>query len=46
MGEFWDSSFQDKKIMWGFEPADSAMTTVALFQKNGLNHFTQENKIL
>lgn len=35
MTEFWESSFQDKQAMWGFEPADSAIATVQLFRKNG-----------
>jgi len=37
MTEFREASFQDKNTMWGFEPADSAITTADLFQKNGLN---------
>jgi SAM-dependent methyltransferase len=37
MTEFWESSFQDKQTMWGFEPADSAIATVDLFRKYGLN---------
>jgi SAM-dependent methyltransferase len=37
MTEFWESSFRDKQTMWGFEPADSAIATVELFKKNGLN---------
>lgn len=36
MIEFWESSFRDKQAMWGFEPADAAISTVELFQKNGL----------
>lgn len=36
MPEFWESSFRDKQAMWGFEPADSAISTVDLFQKNEL----------
>ncbi|MEQ9441385.1 MAG: class I SAM-dependent methyltransferase [Cyclobacteriaceae bacterium] len=36
MTEFWESSFRDKQTMWGFEPADSAVATLELFQKNGL----------
>ncbi len=35
MTEFWEASFRDKQSMWGFEPADSAITTAELFQKNG-----------
>jgi SAM-dependent methyltransferase len=37
MTEFWESSFKEKQTMWGFEPADSAIATVDLFRKNGLN---------
>jgi SAM-dependent methyltransferase len=36
MPEFWESSFQDKQEMWGFEPADSAISTAELFKKLGL----------
>jgi len=36
MTEFWESSFKEKKEMWGFEPADSATITMELFRKNGL----------
>ncbi|MBF8964546.1 class I SAM-dependent methyltransferase [Pontibacter sp. FD36] len=36
MTEFWESSFRDKQTMWGFEPADAAASTLALFQKHGL----------
>lgn len=37
MTEFWESNFRDKQEMWGSEPADSAITTLALFKKYGLN---------
>lgn len=37
MTEFWESSFREKQTMWGFEPADSAIATVDLFRKHGLN---------
>jgi len=37
MTEFWESSFKEKQTMWGFEPADSAIATVDLFRKYGLN---------
>jgi SAM-dependent methyltransferase len=33
MTEFWESSFREKQEMWGFEPADAAMATCALFKK-------------
>lgn len=36
MAEFWESNFKDKQTMWGFEPADSAISTVDLFQREGL----------
>lgn len=34
MTEFWESNFQDKQEMWGWEPADSVFRTLELFQKN------------
>jgi SAM-dependent methyltransferase len=37
MAEFWESSFQDKQTMWGFEPADSAIATAGLFHKIGFS---------
>ncbi|MDF9798219.1 SAM-dependent methyltransferase [Catalinimonas alkaloidigena] len=37
MSEFWEESFKDKKEMWGYEPADSAISTLNLFKKKGLN---------
>jgi len=37
MSEFWESSFQEKQAMWGFDPAESALSTAKLFQKHGLN---------
>jgi SAM-dependent methyltransferase len=37
MTEFWESSFRDKQEMWGWEPADSAIRTLELFKKHGLN---------
>ena len=36
MTEFWESIFREKQTMWGFEPADAAVSTADLFQKNGL----------
>ncbi|WP_346857367.1 class I SAM-dependent methyltransferase [uncultured Draconibacterium sp.] len=36
MTEFWEESFKDKKEMWGFEPADSAIATLELFKNKGL----------
>lgn len=36
MTGFWEESFRDKQMMWGFEPADSAIFALDLFQKNGL----------
>lgn len=35
MTEFWEQAFQDKKEMWGFEPANSALQTAELFGQNG-----------
>ena len=37
MTEFWEESFKDKKEMWGYEPADSAITTIELFKDKGFN---------
>jgi len=37
MTEFWETSFRDKQEMWGWEPADSAIDTLGLFKKYGLN---------
>jgi SAM-dependent methyltransferase len=37
MTEFWETSFRDKQEMWGWEPADSAIGTLELFKKYGLN---------
>ncbi|MCU4157399.1 class I SAM-dependent methyltransferase [Carboxylicivirga sp. A043] len=37
MIEFWEANFRDKKEMWGFEPADCAITALELFKKYGLN---------
>lgn len=37
MTEFWESSFRDKQEMWGWEAADSAITTLELFRKYELN---------
>ncbi|MEN6453245.1 MAG: class I SAM-dependent methyltransferase [Prolixibacteraceae bacterium] len=37
MTEFWEESFREKKEMWGFEPADSAFTTLELFKNKGLS---------
>jgi len=37
MTEFWESSFRDKQEMWGWEPADSAISTLELFKKHGFN---------
>jgi len=36
MTEFWEASFRDKQAMWGFEPADAAITAAELFLDNGL----------
>ncbi|MEW5897535.1 MAG: class I SAM-dependent methyltransferase [Nanoarchaeota archaeon] len=37
MEEFWESSFRDKKTMWGFESADSAIAALNLFRENRLD---------
>jgi ubiquinone/menaquinone biosynthesis C-methylase UbiE len=37
MTEFWESSFQEKQAMWGFDPADSAIATAKLFREKGLS---------
>lgn len=37
MAEFWETSFRDKHIMWGFEPAESAIAALNLFRENRLN---------
>lgn len=37
MTDFWESSFRDKQEMWGWEPAHSAIETLELFKKHGLN---------
>ena len=37
MTAFWETSFRDKHEMWGWEPADSAIDTLELFKKYGLN---------
>ncbi len=36
--EFWESSFQSKQAMWGLEPANTAIETAALFQREGLSN--------
>ncbi len=37
MTEFWEESFKDKKEMWGFEPAYSAITILEFFKNKGLS---------
>ena len=37
MAEFWESSFIEKQTMWGFDPADAAITTAEMFKRNGLS---------
>ncbi|MDF2986595.1 MAG: methyltransferase [Eubacterium sp.] len=34
MTEFWESSFIEKQMMWGYEPSDSAILTKNLFLEN------------
>lgn len=36
MTEFWEASFRDKQSMWGFLPADAAVSTANLFQAKRL----------
>lgn len=36
MAEFWEKSFRNRKEMWGWTPADSAVETVELFKKYGV----------
>ncbi|EDM38036.1 Methyltransferase [Pedobacter sp. BAL39] len=38
MTEFWENSFRDKQEMWGWEPADSAISALELFKKHGLTN--------
>ncbi len=38
MSEFWESAFEQKQEMWGWAPADSAMTTSELFKTQGLKN--------
>lgn len=35
--EFWETSFTEKREMWGFEPAQSALNTRDLFLKEGIH---------
>lgn len=36
MTEFWETNFQDKKMMWGEEPASSALIARDYFQQHGV----------
>lgn len=38
MTEFWENSFRDRQEMWGWEPADSAISTLELFKKHELTN--------
>lgn len=38
MTEFWEASFRERKEMWGWEPADSAVDTLELFIKKGIKN--------
>jgi hypothetical protein len=38
MTEFWESAFQQKQEMWGWVPADSAVSTSELFKKYELKN--------
>lgn len=37
MGEFWETSFKNKKEMWGWDPADSVIRTLDFFEENKIN---------
>lgn len=37
MTEFWEANFRDKREMWGWDAADSAIETIELFKKSELN---------
>lgn len=36
MQNFWESSFKDKQVMWGFNPSESAILAAESFKNNGL----------
>ncbi|MGH1432905.1 MAG: class I SAM-dependent methyltransferase [Lewinella sp.] len=36
MAEFWETSFRDKKAMWGLAPADCVMEVLELFKREGV----------
>jgi SAM-dependent methyltransferase len=36
MTDYWDTSFRNEGIRWGFEPADSALTALEIFKSYGL----------
>jgi len=38
MTEFWEEAFRDKKEMWGFEPAKSAILTKDFFLEKGIRN--------
>lgn len=38
MAEFWETNFQEKKEMWGLEPAGSAILAKDLFVREGLTN--------
>lgn len=38
MTEFWEDAFQNKKEMWGHEPASSALIAKDIFFKDGANN--------
>jgi len=37
MTEFWESSFKEKKEMWGWEPSDSAIATLEFFKEKEIS---------
>ena len=37
MTEFWEANFRGKQEMWGWEPADSAISALQLFKEQGFS---------
>ncbi len=38
MTEYWDSSFKNEGIRWGFEPSDSALAALEIFKSYGIKN--------
>ena len=36
--EFWETAFTEKKAMWGFEPANSAVLTKVFFAEHAVKN--------